>query len=386
MDADQFCQIAAHLMRSPAAPRYESMVRSAVQQICAEHNLPYKCDRYGNVLVRFQKGGARRPLVLAAHMDHPGFEIVRALTPKCWLARFLGGVPDAYFRPGTPVRLMTHGTSAVLGPRIGKGKEFEIRLNDFHSSRGAAKSCRDSVVSSVKRSTSIRPSFAVWELEDFTIRGDQIHGRACDDLIGVASILATLIELKRTKAKVNVIGVISRAEEIGFQGALLVAGSRQLPKQSLVISLETSRELPPVQMGKGVIIRVGDRASTFDPAGTRFLTEVAEALARRRRDFSFQRALMSGGTCEATAYQELGFQTAAVCIALGNYHNCAENRIAEEFVSIPDACGMVDLLAETARQMGSYAKLVGKLTMRLNALRRTAVHNLSAGPRQSRRS
>ena len=41
---------------------------------------------------------------------------------------------------------------------------------------------------------------------------------------------------------------------------------------------------------------------------------------------------MSGGTCEATAYQEFGFQTAAVCVALGNYHNCGpRNRIAAEF-------------------------------------------------------
>ena len=62
--------------------------------------------------------------------------------------------------------------------------------------------------------------------------------------------------------------MISRAEEVGFQGALTVASSRQLPKDSLVISLETSRELPPVKMGQGVIIRVGDRASIFDSAAT----------------------------------------------------------------------------------------------------------------------
>lgn len=364
-------------MRCPAAPRHEAMVRAAAEQICAEHNLPHKRDKYGNLLVRFQNGGVGRPLVLAAHMDHPGFEIIRAITPECWLARFLGGVPDSYFRPGIPVRLMTDGASAMLGPRAGKGKEFEIHLNHFRPSRRAAKSCRDSVVSSVTRSANVRPAFAVWELEDFAIRRDQIHGRSCDDLIGVAAILGALIELKKAKAKVNVIGVISRAEEIGFHGALIVAGSRQLPKNSLVISLETSRELPPVHMGQGVIIRVGDRTSIFDPAGTRYLAEVAEGLAARRKSFHFQRALMSGGTCEATVYQEFGFQTAAVCIALGNYHNCTEGgQIAAEFVSIADACGMVDLLVETTRQMPSYLRLVGKLTVRLNALRREAFQNL----------
>src|SRR6185295_15601887 len=103
------------------------------------------------------------------------------------------------------------------------------------------------------------------------IRRGQIHGRACDDLGGVAAILATLIELKRRRARVNVIGVISRAEEVGFLGAMAVAAAKELPKNSLVVSLETSRELPGVKMGEGVILRVGDRTSIFDSAGMRFL-------------------------------------------------------------------------------------------------------------------
>jgi endoglucanase len=366
-------------MRCPAAPRHEVMVRAAAEQICAEHDLPHHRDKYGNLLVQLQTDRAHRPLVLAAHMDHPGFEILRALTPNCWLARFLGGVPDSYFRPGIPVRLMTNGDSGVLGPRAGKDKQFEIHLDSApSSSRRAARSCRTSKVHSLAHSVRIRPVFAVWELEDFALRGQQIHGRSCDDLIGVAAILATLIDLRKAKARVNVIGVISRAEEIGFHGALTVAASRRLPKNSLVISLETSRELPPVQMGRGVIIRVGDRTSIFDPAGTRFLTEVAGAIRGKHRRFEFQRALMSGGTCEATAYQEFGYQVAAVCIALGNYHNCGgDGQIAPEFVSVSDACGMVDLLVEAARRMPSYSRLVCKLTNRIAALSKKAQQGLS---------
>ena len=383
MDRSDFCQIAARLMRCPAAPRHEAMVRAAAEQICAEHHLSHHRDKCGNLLIQLQTDRARRPLVLAAHMDHPGFEILRALTPNCWLARFLGGVPDSYFRPGIPVRLMSNGVSAVLGPRAGQDKQFEIHLDSARSAASrAARSCRNSEVHSVRHSVGTRPAFAVWELEDFALRRDQIHGRSCDDLIGVAAVLATLIELRKAKARVNVIGVISRAEEIGFQGALAVAASRQLPKNSLLISLETSRELPPVQMGEGVIVRVGDRTSIFDPTGTRFLTEVASALAAKHRRFQFQRALMSGGTCEATAYQEFGYQVAAVCIALGNYHNCGEGgQIAPEFVNVSDACGMVDLLVEAARQMASYSRVVCKLTNRLAALSKKAHQSLSAGSR-----
>src|SRR5258708_13636088 len=186
-----------------------------------------------------------------------------------------------------------------------------------------------------------------------------------------------MIQLRRSRARVNVIGVISRAEEIGFQGALAVAASRGVPKNSLVISLETSRELPGVKMGGGVILRVGDRASIFDSEATRFLAEVATGLSRGKRSFAFQRGLMSGGTCEATAYQELGFQTAAVCVALGNYHNCAgASRIAAEYVSVSDALGMIELLASAAKAMPRYRALVARLPVRLRGLCRLAQREL----------
>ncbi len=346
-------------MRRPAAPYYEHAVRDEVESICAEHRLECKRDRFGNLLVRLRTGPTQRPLVLAAHLDHPGFEIIRRLSDSRWLARFRGGVPNIYFRAGIPLRLMPGAIAAKLGRR--KSKEpriFEIRAAQLPQ---------------------MRPKFAVWELEDFAVRSRRIHGRACDDLIGVACILATLIELKEARASVNVIGVISRAEEVGFHGALAVAAARAIPKNALIVSLETSRELPGVKMGQGVILRVGDRSSIFDSEGTRFLREVAAALTTRRRGFRFQRGLMSGGTCEATAYQQFGFQTAAVCVALGNYHNCApRNKIQAEYVSVSDACGMVDLLVAAAQQMRRYPQLVGKLPRRLARMLRQARKRLAA--------
>lgn len=351
MTASEFTKIAGRLMRHPSVPFHEHAVRAEVEAICRENKLEFKRDNFGNVIVRLRTA-TTRPFVLAAHMDHPGFEIIKKLSAKSWLAKFLGGVPDEYFRAGVPVRLMPQSAAAKLGRRPGKAKEFELHA---------------------KQVVNGTPEFAVWELEDFAVRDGQIHGRGCDDLIGVASILATLIELKRSRARVHVIGVIARAEEIGFLGAMAVAVGSALPKNSLVVSLETSRELPGVKMERGVILRVGDRTSIFDSEAMRFLAEIAAGLKKKNKKFQFQRALMSGGTCEATAYQEFGFQTAAVCVALGNYHNCAPNkRIAAEFVSLADALTMVELLAAAARQMPQMPKLIGKLPKRLQTMLREA--------------
>jgi putative aminopeptidase FrvX len=353
MDGKAFAKLAARLLRHPAVPYHEQSVREEVEQICAAHGLKCRRDPYGNLLVRLRTASNRRPIVLAAHLDHPGFELVRALGGRRWLARFRGGVPATYFRPGLPLRLMPGAVPAKIeGIRNLKKLLFDVRAIQTPTQP---------------------PRFAVWELTDFDVRRGRIHARACDDLIGAAAVLGTLIELRRSGAKVDVIGVFSRAEEVGFHGALALAAGRGLPAGSLVVSLETSKELPGVKMGRGVILRVGDRASVFDSAATRFLGEVAAELQQSRRGFTFQRALMGGGTCEATAYQEFGYQSAAVCVALGNYHNCGANgTINAEFVSLEDACQMVNLLVQAAKRMSQFGRLTRKLPHRLRGLLRVA--------------
>src|SRR5204863_6037109 len=119
--------------------------------------------------------------------------IVSRLSPPCWLARFRGGVPASYFRPGVRLRVMPGAIPARLGRRQGTQRTFKFHL--------------ESPLESDAR-------FAVWELTDFSVRGRRIYGRSCDDLIGVAAVLGTIIELKRSRVAVNILGVISRAEEI----------------------------------------------------------------------------------------------------------------------------------------------------------------------------
>ena len=148
MTPSEFSKLAARLMRHPSAPFHEHAVRAEVESICRENGLEFKRDKFGNVIVRLRTAKTR-PFVLAAHMDHPGFEIVRQLSPKSWLAKFLGGVPDEYFRAGVPVRLMPQGAAGKLGGRPGKAKQFEL-----HATRAVNGS----------------PAFAVWELEDFAVQ------------------------------------------------------------------------------------------------------------------------------------------------------------------------------------------------------------------------
>ena len=101
--------------------------------------------------------------------------------------------------------------------------------------------------------------------------------------------------------------------------------------------------------GEGVIIRVGDKTSIFNSALTYFLTRQAIALAKDDKSFCYQRALMPGGTCEATAFAALGYEATGLCLALDNYHNMVDidgvragkrkARLAPEAISLADFHG-----------------------------------------------
>lgn len=192
-------------------------------------------------------------------------------------------------------------------------------------------------------------AFAMWKLPAFDLSDGKIHSRACDDLIGCATIVAMMHDLEEKQVDCTVFGLFTRAEEVGLIGAMKLATSSILPKNITVISLETSPERLPARMGDGPIIRVGDKISVFDPKITAQLVAAAQTAG-----VTFQRCLMAGGTCEATAYQVYDVRCGALCIALGNYHNCGpDGKIAAEFVSFADFSGLVDLCTAAASQPAS---------------------------------
>ena len=137
---------------------------------------------------------------------------------------------------------------------------------------------------------------------------------------------STSCRSKPPKSPVAVL--LTRAEEEGFIGA--IAASLQpalLRKSDRLIAIESSAAQSYAPQGKGAIIRVGDRTSIFNSGLTATSSRTwPTALAKKDKSFRFQRALMPGGTCEATVYDVYGFTAASICVALGNYHNMDRKR------------------------------------------------------------
>ena len=328
----------SRLGSNPATAFREERVASTVKTILGDIGVRFEQDKFGNIISKIPgTDPTANPLAVVAHMDHPGFEIT-GTHPDGHVATAMGGVPASSFEPGVRLQVLLPDGSRVNGKTAGKYGE----VND-----------RQILVILDEPQDLEPPVPVVFDLVDYELDGDMIRMRAVDDLAGCGSILAMIAQLAEDRsAPGDVYGVFTRAEEVGLVGARLMAESGTLPPETLIISVESSRTLPGAEQGGGPVIRVGDAGFTFTADAESALIRAHETLKERDSGFKCQRQLMSGGTCEASAFAVFGYQTTGIAFPLGNYHNGApEGRIEAEYIHIHDYLGGVELLTEAARRV-----------------------------------
>jgi len=195
----------------------------------------------------------------------------------------------------------------------------------------------------------------VLDLPDLVLAGGRIRSRAVDDLCAVALCLALFDRLADARWRGSVGALFTRAEEVGFAGALGWVRTTEVPRSTTIVNLEMSNARLHTPQGKGPILRVGDRVTTFDASVGAELEAAAKRLGARAKTFRWQRALMDGGACEATVYAHAGFRTGALCLPLRNYHNHAPKRgVAMEYVDADDAASLLLWMEAYARGFARF--------------------------------
>lgn len=328
----------------PTAPFAEGHVIRHIEKFVSRRtSLSLRRDPYGNLLVRYAPGKKLRkrirPILLAAHMDHPGFVAAEMIDAKRVRAEFNGWVEAPYFKTAG-VRFFSDGRwiPATI-EQIVRHKPMKPadRRAAFSARSFGAKTPPAAVIARVREP--IEPgSPGMWNLADATIRDRRLRARVCDDLAGLAAILCMLDAVCRRKAAVPCYAFFTRAEEVGFAGALAAVADRTVPQDALIVAVENSKAIAGVALGDGPVLRVGDRATVFSPAVTAYCQVVAENLAAKDKSFKYQRKLMDGGTCESTAYYHYGYNATGICLPLVHYHNMdtARGRIAAESIDVRD--------------------------------------------------
>ncbi|MDR2876485.1 MAG: hypothetical protein LBV36_00355 [Chromatiales bacterium] len=350
------------LLSQPTAPFREQHVIGHLSTLLEYSGVPFFQDPIGNLVLGVDSARAYRrvlrertsePLRLfVAHMDHPGFHGMRWLAPNRLAVRWHGGSPLKHLA-GTRMRVVSD--EGIIGSgRLGKVvlaasgwsiDTAEIRV-DFDTPAARP------------RARALYGGFdfraPVWETKG------KIYCPAADDLAGVFAIIETACALwRRRRGRPQrrpwrhrpFLGLLTRAEEVGFVGAVghLELGWLQERRRPIVgISLEASRTLPGAQIGNGPVVRLGDRRTVFNADGLRVLSEVAQTTLPGRH----QRRIMDGGSCEATAMTAWGIPAIGISVPLGNYHNqgveggpdCrGPGGPAPEFVSRDDISGLLEL-------------------------------------------
>jgi putative aminopeptidase FrvX len=344
------------LLRQPTAPFREQQVRACAEAALDQWGVPHGRDPHGNLLVGVRDENDYRRLLstrssepvrlFIAHMDHPGFHGARWLDERTLAIRWHGGSPVKHLN-GARVWL-----SAGDG-YLGEGRLRHIELHPKgYAIQTAEVRCADARLhQACPHARRLYGGFAfrapVWR------SGQRLYTKAADDLVGVFAILQTAYALhrKRGRRRPPFIGLLTRAEEVGFVGAIahLELGWTETRQRPLVaVSLEASRTLPGARIGKGPVVRLGDRRTVFSADGMQLLSELAERVLPQ----AHQRRIMDGGACEATATTAYGIPTVGLTVPLGNYHNqgleggadCPRAQgPAPEFVHLDDVQGLLSL-------------------------------------------
>ena len=315
-------------------------------------------DRYGNLTIKRKGARSTKPIYLTAHLDHPAFAVTDVKEDGRHVqAEFRGGVHDDYF-VGSKVAYHDGKSKPIVGHVVSLDRKRTRELNQLVTIR-------------FDRFPGCVPGdLMTWKLPKPKVSRGLLHAPACDDLAAVAAAISAFeTMLAKPKGLGDVRLLFTLAEEVGFIGAIAAAKAGAIPKRATLICLENSKSMVDSPIGGGPIIRVGDRISIFDPALTARLVAVAEAVSKQDKPFKYQRKLMPGGACEATAFRLYGYLSSCICLPLGNYHNMDEQakRIAPESISVDDYHQLVQLLAAVGRDLNqtpAEADLVARLDQR----------------------
>jgi endoglucanase len=343
----------------PTAPCHEIHVRACLlERLNGLPHVTTRVDEFGNLHASYEHRPEREPFRVVAHMDHPGFIIHRK--GKTAELHFAGGVEEKYFADKGIV-FYHEETTKSLGRATIKNTSFSEDVKR--------------VV--LDRTVPADATFAMWDLPKARCTKRLFLSPACDDLAQVSTVLALLRRLALGKARAGVHALFTRAEEIGFAGALAALKSKIPLAPVPTLSLETSNARGFARIDGGPVVRVGDRLSVFDSRTTHWLETAFRDLQAARPGGIYQRLLMGGGTCEASVFHRAGLPTGALCVALNNYHNMGPGTILRaESISLRDCQGLYAFLFFLATEAKSVRVADEAVTERFARLEAKAMASL----------
>ncbi|MFC5277763.1 M42 family metallopeptidase [Halorubrum rubrum] len=334
------------LVSTRGPPGDEYPVAAVFEELVEPHVDAVSRDPMGN-LVATSEGDPDAPeLMFAAHTDELAL-LVDSITEEGFLEFVMLGGHYKGNLPGQGVRVGPEAVPGVIGPKSRHrmtDEERESLAEDLVVDVGATN--RSEVAA-----LDVEPGdHATWDRTVMRLANDRIAGRALDDRVALAMLLAIARE-EDADATVHYVATVQ--EEVGLRGAR-AAGHGVDPDVAVALEVFPANDYPTgvdgrpeVAVGGGPVVEFGDGTSEYlfggllvDRRTRSWLTEAADAAG-----VSVQEAVMLRGTTDATEFQSVrgGRHAGAVAVPCRYTHSPVET------LSLADANDATRALAEAIR-------------------------------------
>jgi len=322
--------VVAPLIESYGVSGAEGPVRSAVQRLLPSW-AKTETDTAGNLWVRVGQGDG--PVVIVAHLDEIGFRVDSILADGSLALRARGGFFGSLFEAKPALIHTDRGDiPAIFLPR------------DTGLTRHAAPPVRVSVGATTRagaESLGVRVGQTITMPKQYVrLAGSRATGRSFDDRMGCAALLLALRRLDRSKLRHPVVFVFSVREEIGLEGAAVVARQlgttvRRVHAIDTFVSADSPLEpqnFAVARLGAGAVARALDNSSITPPAYVDSLAQLARA---RGIGGALQIGTTNGGN-DGSTFTPYGVVDVAIGWPLRYSHSPAELIDLKDLVSLAD--------------------------------------------------
>ncbi len=311
------------LVEAYGPPGHEDEVRALVRAEIEGLADQLEVSPLGGLHAVMNPGGGTK-VMLAAHLDEIG--VIVSHIDERGFARFqgLGGL-NVRTLVGHRVRFPS-GAVGIIGIEEDPDRS-RLRLSRLYLDFGVS-SAADCPVRVGESGAFDRP---------FTHLGNRLVAKSMDDRIGVAVLVETLRQLKKTPHELQFAFTVQ--EEVGLRGAATSAFGLD-PDVGIAVDVTRTGDTPhglkmAVELGKGPAIKVRDARMISDP-------RIVDLMVRRAEEakIPYQLEVLEGGTTDAAAIQLTRAGVPAGCLSIP----CRYIHTPSEMVDLRDVEQAVKLL------------------------------------------
>lgn len=318
------------LIKIPSVSGAEGKIADYIKGEMEKYFDTCETDNLGNLVCR-KKGEGKR-LAFCAHMDEIGF-IVTTIDDKGYIHfATVGGINFAAAAYSNVV--FANGLRGIMVPEDGlKGADYAAER--FAVDIGAKSKKQAERYVKTGDTFVVEPSYT-------RLKGGKVCGRAFDDKIGCAILMAAARNAAEFKNDVSFI--FSTQEEVGIRGAR-VAAFNSRPDYAVAIDVTLAGEAygakpATVSMGGGAAVKYKDASVICDGAFVRKMEAIADEAG-----ISHQADIISRGGTDTAAFQITGSGAVVGGISIPMHYM----HTAVETFEISDAEACRDLVVAIAK-------------------------------------